>query len=184
MRNTSDLRRSGAPSPFRHTPALRRTARFEGVLMNGLKHPATIIAVSALLAALGGGGGAYAVAATAFVGNQGSITACIEPRNGELHVLPMRAKCPPPESAVALNQRGQRGLRGPRGASGTRGAKGNTGATGATAATGPQGPKGDPGATGATGPQGPKGDPGATGATGAIGADGRARAAGAEGRPR
>src|SRR5262249_793723 len=160
----------------------RRTARFQGVLMNGLKHRATVIAAVALVAA-SGGGGAYAVAATAFVATHGSITACIEPRNGELHVVTTGATCPATEVAVTLNQRGDRGLRGPRGArgapggKGNTGTKGNTGATGATGATGPQGPKGDTGAPGAAGA------PGATGATGAPGATGPQGRKGAPGIP-
>lgn len=88
--------------------------------MRDLKHPATIIALVALSAALSGG----AIAGTLISGSQIRD-----------HSIP----------AKKLTSEAMRLLRGSRGA---KGPKGPAGPQGATGAEGPPGPKGDPGAPG------------------------------------
>lgn len=93
-----------------------------------LKHPATVIAMVALVVAVGGGTAAYA---------SGLINGS-QIRNHSIAAKKLT------RSAVK-SLHGRRGARGPAGATGPTGA---TGAPGATGATGPQG---------STGPQGPSG---------------------------
>jgi hypothetical protein len=124
---------------------MRLDAFEEEVSMNGLKHPATILAVVALFVALSGGA---AFASGLVSGSQ-----------IENHSIAAKKLT---KSAIK-SLRGRLGPRGPQGATGATGATGSPGAPGATGATGPQGA---PGATGAPGQQGPAGQTGPQGPAG------------------
>lgn len=111
--------------------------------------PALVVAMLALLVALGG----VSTAASIQTSPQASDS----------------------KQAVGAN-RGPRGRRGPRGVPGPRGPAGLAGPAGPAGAQGPagsQGQKGDPGPAGTPGATGPQGLTGQTGQTGQTGADGQ-----------
>jgi hypothetical protein len=136
--------------------------------------PALVVAVAAVVLALGGVGWA------SIPDSGGVIHGCYQKEHGQLRVIDTdkHQSCNHSEIAVSWSQTGPQGATGPQGPAGPAGPagpKGDTGATGAVGPAGPQGPTGDTGATGAVGPpgpQGPKGDTGATGAQGPVGATG------------
>lgn len=107
-----------------------------------------IVAIVALVAALGGG----AVAATG--GSAGSGSGSAGSNDSKASSGSSEA------SASATGKRGPAGKRGPKGATGPAGPAGPTGPKGDTGAKGDTGPKGDTGATGPIGPEGPTGPAG------------------------
>jgi hypothetical protein len=120
--------------------------------------PAMVVALTALVVALGGG----AYAATSFIGSSGQIHGCVS-KTGVLTILKPGKHCGKGETAISWNQKGPRGAQG---ASGGQGPKGDQGAPGGTGPTGPPGQQGADGPTGPTGPVGPTGPRGPTGPVG------------------
>jgi hypothetical protein len=172
-----------------------------------LPSPALVVAVMALVAALGGG---FAYAQGGGGGAARLTQACVE--NGtQILRLTRVNRCPPGSHLISWGERGEQGPAGapgptgaggpigvqgptgaagpigPHGAAGAAGAAGANGEVGPAGAIGPAGPQGDAGAQGGVGPTGPKGSTGPagptgpTGQTGATGAIGPAGAAGISG---
>jgi hypothetical protein len=77
--------------------------------------PAMVVALAALVVALGG----TAFAVTNFVGANGQIHGCVS-KTGKLVLLKPGAKCQK-GSPIAWNQKGAKGTRGPRGLQGLQG---------------------------------------------------------------
>jgi Collagen triple helix repeat (20 copies) len=109
--------------------------------------PAVLVAVGALVFALGGG------ALAAIPGSDGVIHACYKKEQGQLRVIDSAQSqtCKKSEGALTWNQTGPPGPQGPKGDTGPQGPKGDTGPQGPKGDAGPQGPQGN------TGPQGPAG---------------------------
>jgi Collagen triple helix repeat (20 copies) len=103
-----------------------------------LPSPAMVVAVVALIAAVGGTAGA-----TVAVTNGSGKAKANAASKSKTHVV--------------RGPRGPRGFKGATGATGPIGLTGKTGATGAAGPAGPAGPKGDKGDTGATGAPGAPG---------------------------
>ena len=129
--------------------------------------PAMVVAMIALLAALGG---------TAGAATSGLITGA-QIKNGTIGLLDLSANA----KQSLHGMRGPQGPAGPQGVNGGTGATGSQGSKGDTGTQGPQGGKGDTGTqgtqgvkgdTGTQGPQGANGDTGLTGATGPQGPQG------------
>lgn len=111
--------------------------------------PATIIALVALVVALGGTGYAVVALQPNSVGTAQLRNAAVtskKVKNGSLMAVDFKKGQLP---------RGPRGYEGEVGATGATGPTGATGAQGPVGAEGPAGPAGATGATGATGPPGP-----------------------------
>ena len=110
--------------------------------------PSLIVAVVAIVLALGGTGYAALKLPRNSVGQaqlrQGAVTSA-KVRNGSLRAV---------DFARGQLPAGPRGQAGPRGSSGSRGPTGNTGSRGRTGASGRTGPAGINGATGPAGPAG------------------------------
>jgi hypothetical protein len=94
----------------------------------GKPSPALIVAVIALVAAVGG----YAVAAVP--DGQGRIVSCYAKKSGKLRVL-VRGSCRRNETRLRWNQTGPAGPAGAVGATGAPGATGQPGATGSSASS-------------------------------------------------
>lgn len=164
--------------------------------MRSVLHPATVIAVVALIVALGGTSYAVTQLPANSVGTAqlqdeavgpmkikaGAITAgkirnenvtSQKIRNGTIQKWDLGWST---WNALlgARGPAGPAGAAGPTGPAGASGPPGPVGPAGADGATGPVGPAGRDGATGPTGPVGPAGPAGPTGATGATGPEGPA----------
>src|SRR3954464_6088409 len=91
--------------------------------------PAMVVAVLALVAAVGGG--AFAVAAIPAA--DGSIKACYKKsgkQKGSLRVIDSKKRCARTEKTLTWSQNGSPGAAGPAGANGQTGPKGDAGASG------------------------------------------------------
>ncbi len=130
--------------------------------------PALVVAVVAVVLAIGGGAWA------AIPGSDGVIHACYQREHGQLRLIDtsQHQGCKKSEVAISWNQtgppgpQGQKGDTGPQGPQGQKGDTGPQGPQGQKGDTGPQGPQGQKGDTGPQGPQGQKGDTGAQGQAG------------------
>jgi hypothetical protein len=91
--------------------------------------PALIVAVIALVAAVGG------LAVAAVPDRQGRITSCYAKKSGKLRVLVRGTACRRTETRLRWNQTGPPGATGAVGATGATGATGQTGATGSSASS-------------------------------------------------
>lgn len=109
---------------------------------------ANVMATVAMFIALGGG----AYAATGWFNANGTVTACVQPRTGELSVARAGASCPAGDEVLAMNPKGRPGPRGRRGIRGRAGSIGPRGLTGLSGLPGPMGPQGAPGPQGPAGP--------------------------------
>jgi hypothetical protein len=109
--------------------------------------PAMVVALLALVAAVGGG--AFAVAAIPAA--DGSIKACYKKsgkQKGSLRVIDSKKRCARSEKTLTWSQNGSPGAAGPSGAAGANGqtgAQGDVGAKGDTGERGSQGDQGQPG---------------------------------------
>jgi hypothetical protein len=109
--------------------------------------PAMVVALLALVAAVGGG--AFAVAAIPAA--DGSIKACYKKsgkQKGSLRVIDSNGRCARTEKTLTWRQNGSPGTAGPAGPAGAGGADGQAGPKGETGARGTQG---DPGLQGPPG---------------------------------
>src|SRR5688572_7051518 len=99
--------------------------------------PGTVLGGIAVIAVLSG------AAVAAIPGSDGTISACLSPRDGVLKVIDAEASktCPKGQTLLTWNQSGT-GVPGPTGPTGPAGADGADGATGATGPTGPAGADG------------------------------------------
>lgn len=124
--------------------------------------PALVVAVLALILALGG------AAVAAIPDSSGVIHGCYKTNKGTLRVIDTDKgqTCSKSETPLSWNQTGPRGAQGPAGPAGPQGPQGATGAQGPA---GPAGPDGPEGATGPQGPQGPQGTQGTQGTQGPQG---------------
>jgi Collagen triple helix repeat (20 copies) len=154
--------------------------------VKSFKHPATIIALLALFAALGGGA---AMASGIVSGRQLLNHSIPEWKLTSRAIANLRGHQGPAGPQGAQGQTGLVGPPGPVGPTGLAGALGPVGPMGPIGLTGDAGPMGATGATGDTGPQGPlgpagpKGPEGDTGATGQKGPEGDTGDTGPQGPP-
>jgi hypothetical protein len=111
-------------------------------LVNHLR--SNVVAYIALIIAVLGSGGGYALAASTRPASKTTkpkttkLTACVSNNNGTMYLKKStKAKCKQGQRKVIWN------VTGPKGAKGAKGPMGATGATGATGETGPQGAAGN-----------------------------------------
>ena len=122
----------------------------------------SLVCATGAIAALGGGGLAYAESTS------NTVQGCYNNSNGVFRVL-TSGTCKNNETALSWSKTGPQGSQGPTGPSGPQG---EPGAPGADGSQGPPGPQGEPGAQGSQGPTGQQGEPGAQGPQGSQGPTG------------
>lgn len=98
---------------------------------------ANVASTVALFVALGGG--AYAAVGNPFVGQRGTIHACVSKTGGVLRVVKAGKDCPRRTVSLAFNQTGQPGANGAPGGPGPVGGTGPSGVAGPMGATGVSG---------------------------------------------
>lgn len=128
--------------------------------------PAMVVAMLALLVALGGTATAAGVLITGKQVKDGSLTGL------DVKDKSLRAKDFEGSVRGGLGPQGPAGPPGPRGETGPQGTVGPGGPSGGPGPTGAPGPPGSAGAAGATGPPGPAGSTGPAGPAGATGPPG------------